>query len=141
MGEPNYRSSVTAPRRGRLFGSVTHRGRGRAAVGLRRSHTQGGRPVSPQKLAQAAGHAKPSVHVENARKMSGTMKASSSKTVISAINYVVANLNYLTVKRKFQAHNGTAKKWWHVVPNLILTFLNQNGVKFKPKLGGNFSPY
>ena len=99
--------------------------------------------MQPQKSAQAVGNVKPSVHVENARKIWGTMKAASFKTVVTAINHVVANLNSLTVKRKFQSHNGITKKWYNmrcVVPNLILIFLNLNGVKFKPKLGGNCSP-
>ena len=40
----------------------------------------------PQKSAQAVGNVKPSVSVENARKIWGTMKAASSKTVVTAIN-------------------------------------------------------
>ena len=48
--------------------------------------------MQPQKSAQAVGNVKPSVHVENARKIWGTMKAASFKTVVTAINHVVANL-------------------------------------------------
>ena len=58
---------------------------------------------------------KSSVPVENARKIWGTMKTASPKTILTAIQHVVPNLTSLCVKRKFQASNGITKKWWHVV--------------------------
>ena len=55
------------------------------------------------------------IPVDNARKIWGTMKAASSKTVLTAVQRVAPNLNSLTVKRKFHVQNGTTRRWWHVV--------------------------
>ena len=63
-----------------------------------------------------ASHGKRSrVPVDNARKIWGTIKDATSSTVHNAIKRGITNLDSLSVKRKFVAHDGVTKKWWFVV--------------------------
>ena len=87
-------------------------------------------------------NSKRSVAVENARKIWGTMKAATSKTVLSAIKHVAPNLNSLTVKRKFYVHNGSVKRWWHVIrgSKAQIDLLDSSWNKIQTQTGWKLQP-
>lgn len=94
--------------------------------------------------AATGGNLKPSVPVENAKKIWGTMKTATPKAVLTAIQHVVPNLNSLIVKRKFltiptaQPKNGGM---WSEAQKPTLSSSIQAGIKLKSRQGGNFSLY
>ena len=121
VGESNYRSSVTVPRRGRggLSGPVTHRGRGRggAAAGLHRSHPQGRSPISPRRRSIAkSGNLssnKPNPFSTNYRIVWGTRFATSEpeqRAVLAAL-LSPEQLASLVISKSVKRGAG-GLRWW-----------------------------
>ena len=71
--------------------------------------------ITSKPQVQLSKEKRQSIPVENARKVWGTMKSATTAIVLNAIKRVSEKLDSLSVKRKYQAHNGITKRWWFVV--------------------------